>query len=91
MTIDTKVTIYHDKLLSLVMGNTKDLKQLKACLLPIAKNALVPRVTSRSTDVPGDIKKKMLDFYNSSNCIIMRAVFLSGRDKWEMFDGRETP
>ena len=69
----------------------KDVKQLKAYMLPIAKNALVPRATSRSTEVPPRVKKKMLDFYSSSNCIIMRALLLKGCDKWEMFRGEECP
>ena len=41
--------------------------------------------------VPPEVKKKMLDFYSTENCIIMRTLFLGGDDRKERFKGNVVP
>ena len=60
-------------------------------ILPLASVGLIPRATSRDTSVPQDIKKTMLRFYKTRNCVILRKLLLKGKDATERFEGEIQP
>ena len=64
---------------------------MKEFFMPLLRGMLIPKPVSKNTSVPPLVKQRMLDYYKSANCLILRKVLLKGVDSKEKYKGRMMP